>query len=77
MAFNVRIWKTGRRNRLESQTCVWQKMAVCSWEICKDYFCKTWGTGGKEKEYTHVNGLILLEETLKFLALINTGSDIY
>jgi len=34
MAFNVRIWKTGRRNRLESQTCVWQKMAVCSWEIC-------------------------------------------
>lgn len=29
------------------------------------------------KKYTHVNGLTLLEETLRFLALINTGSDIY
>lgn len=35
MAFTMRIRKTGRRNRLESQkTCVWQKMAVCSLENC-------------------------------------------
>lgn len=49
------------------------KLYLC---MIPDYFCKTWETRGKEEEYAHRNSLISLDETLKFLALISTGSDI-